>query len=480
MSGPSIDLVTLERQRMAELERARQERLRQIRAATAQLNREQEQLRRRLTEIRAERANEITALREIPELRQTLADIENMKRATSADLERLLRTSIPTEPQEILALASTLQSEEEKISKRYYASFSRLAALLDGYQRDRESLRRIVDVQYQGTRDGSGGGRLLFGLRADPKAVEALEPDRRQEFKRLFGELEELLNSDALTLDSRQNLSKLAAALEAASREGRASLPGKLTEAESLVATLKVERKAFELCYEQYYASYVACLEAVNRERKRPFLILPKPRHCFSGVDALQRETRELDAMAREVTEHAYIRAQIDEVMRGFGYDTAEEIVFDTNQRGSHYRCKSLSDKTEVHIHVSERDEVSGKNNLMMIVRGYREQHSHSEQCEVLNASELTAGERAEVLHAQGRFCVLHPRIVEALQQRGLQFCEVLENRPPDERSCSVLLEPRNAAGSVTEEQKEYFLTTEEDVERWYGSETGVRTMALS
>ena len=95
----------------------------------------------------------------------------------------------------------------------------------------------------------------------------------------------------------------------------------------------------------------------LNRNRQDLSPLCQKEWHRFATYKDLDLKSSAYTSVQKE-NEHHFIRSQIDEVMKLFGYDMRMEIVFSASDLGKHYLCQNQTSQSAIHIHVSDQHQI--------------------------------------------------------------------------------------------------------------------------
>lgn len=442
MSGPKIDYAELERQRQAELERQRKERLRQIKMATDELNVQLSIARKNQASVESDSARLISSLSSRSEMQDVLFKISEIKKEHQKKVSSLLNESVPTEADDIRAMAKRIAEKTADVYEEYSISVkpyvNRLKSFIDS-ENEAAAVRSFVVT----TKSTTISAIETFDFRA---AIETIEENSdiceqsKHSVDETFNQLEQLINSDSVALYSKKELLLIADELYKAAFEGESSVSAKIVECDVLIKRYQNEQNAFEDLYNTYYSEYVAYLETINTTRDIPLKIVPKEMYSFKSIDELSAELSLLQELSRNANEQGYIRQQIDEVLREFGYNTSEEIILNRTQRDPHLISRKKDGNIGIHIHLSDRGEI-----MMEVVGVGETQRTKSgiENSIRVPSAELSEEQKNQLLSEQQAFCSMHPKIVEKLRERGI----ILNTRMHKEPSLQYALMILNMVG---------------------------------
>lgn len=432
MSGPKIDQAELDRQRRAAIERERQERLRKIRTATEQLSMRIDSAKGSMTYIDRHLCSLMSAADGIDEMAFTLEQLKEIKKAYKLKLSDVLKISVPSEADEIVAVAHSVGSRVKEIMAHFEKDVEPLQARLEDFLKQKGVRNAMEDISHRffGKAEAAHAFEDLdFSAMAETVSeVENIEEVTRADVESVFSEIEGLVNSGTIQGAERKGLLAIANNIYSAACSGvSSSLKAAIAEYKAARSAIRANIAAFEDTYQLYYAEYVVYVDLLNARRTTPLVIVPKERHRFESIEQLQNETEQIRRLSSRTAERNYIRRQIDEVMKQFGYNVSEEIVLNENQSGNHYVCASETGHSAIHVYVSDKKQImmeivsmeAGRNLEERAVTGF-----------AVGAAELTEEEKEYLLVEQGKFCSLHPRIVREIRKRGVILNEKVRKAP--------------------------------------------------
>ena len=433
MSGPKIDQVELERQRKAELERLRQEKLRKIREETERLNTEISKTKAQIDRIDKHLLPLVRNVENTDEMALTIPKLKELKASCKAQLTKALEINVPTEPDAILSCTYKLADITKSVVESYFNEAkpleerisdyieqleiqNKVASMVKDFSTEKEEIKSIEDFDFVVTRE-------------IVKYSDTIEIPVKERATQILSEIEELINSESIQEPDMIRLYAVANKIYKTAFEINDSFEAVSIEYQVIKPIIVKNISIFDNVYQDYYAEYVVYLDLTNKNRIKPVSIMPKEKYSFSTIEELQEEVELLAQESKIVSENNYIREQIDHVMQNFGYNVSEEIVFDVNQTGNHYICENKSERSAIHVHISD------KNQIMMEIVGVTENAFGSSNASVISgivsSSELDERERSNLLFEQGGFCELHPKIIDELRKRDIVFNEK-SRKPPD------------------------------------------------
>ena len=440
MSGPKIDYAELERQRKAELERQRQERIRAIREEAEKLNSEIVKTKTQIDHINRYLASVIRDIENKDEMAVTMHQLNALKNSYKAQLIKTLGINVPTEPDAISRCAKKLANETNSIMEDFSREAKPLEERIQDYHKQLEIQNTVASLSDKFSTEIETMKNIEdFDFSATLKTVSCsgLESSVKQNAEHILTEIEGLVNSESIQKSDMTNLLAIAANVFKTAFETKKSYETAVIEYNITKAAISKNIAVFDDIYQDYYAEYIAYMELINSHLSEPVQIVPKRKYRFDSIEELQNETALLSQKIKIASERNYIREQIDDVMRMFGYDVSNEIVLDANQSGNHYVCENKSGKAAIHIHLSD------KKQIMMEVVGIGKSAGTAAANAVtgimVQSADLENHERNTLLDEQGSFCKLHPQIVDELKKRGV-LLQMKTRKEPDIKYCSKLV----------------------------------------
>jgi len=438
VSGPKIDQAELERQRKAELERIRQEKLRKIREETDKLNTEIFKTKAQIDQIDKHLLSLVRNVEYSEEMALIVPKLKELKTVFKAQLAKALEINVPAEPDAILACTHKLADTSKNIVESYFYEVKPLEERIRGYNKQLEIQDTVASIF-----------KNLSAEKEEIKNIEdfnfvvnmvahsdTIEISVKEKATQILSDIEELVNSESIQEIDMKNLLSIANNIYRTAYETNASFEAATIEYNVVKPNIVKNIAIFDDIYQDYYAEYVVYVDLINKNRIKPISIMPKEKYNFATIEELQEETALLVQESKIASERNYIREQIDDVMKLFGYNVSEEIILHTNQTGNHYICENKSGQSAIHVHISD------KKQIMMEIVGIGESAGVSANSSVnstiTSSSELSAGERDNLLHEQGGFCQIHPQIVEELGKRGV-ILNAKSRKPPDLKYCKKI-----------------------------------------
>jgi len=444
MSGPKIDSAELERQRKAELERLRQERLRRIRAETEKLNNEITKAKAQLNFINNHLSSYTSRLGNADDMSFTFAQLNSIKDTYKKMISKAVDVDVPTEPEAISARTLELARTVLEIERAYKRETNMFTDRFIAYEKDLSHVKslEVLSNSFSGVFEKREKIEDFdFNGMADKVSASDIEAGIKERAARIMAEISDLVNSEAIQESDMQTLLAIANNVYDTAYKTKSYFEAAAIEYGVARGSVVRNISIFDELYQEYYAEYVVYLEAINKNRVAPLQITPKEKYQFYSIEDLENETKILSRTSKAVIEANEIREQINEVMEQFNYNMTEEIVLFENQKGNHYICENKSRRAAIHVYMSDKS-VTGKQQIMMEVVGTGGATGSDSIIGTNNTSDLNTGdntavtsvlvpskdleshERDELVREQGRFCDLHPKIVEELARRGVLLNE--------------------------------------------------------
>lgn len=420
MSGPKIDHVELERRKKEALERARQERLRQIRLATDTFNQTIQEIRAIGNKIKRDHTSDILLVKEANEMQMTIQNVSDLKDTYISLLIDLTKTALPSEVDDILECAAVIKKQASSLEREYAGKikqeFIRIKDFIEAGHRQRDY--EIVSLAMMEERSDHAFVSIDFEFE---KQIIAESKNITKDLKLIsqsaLDELSIIINSVEITYIDKKEAVALAKRIINAMLHGEAAVKKAVTEY-NLAKVGMIERiKEFKDLYQEYLAEYVLFIDELNIMRRQKISITPKGKNMFLTIAQLEEEIRALREVSKQTNEQNYIRAQLNDVMQMFGYDLCEDIVLNEEQKGRHYSCQQIAGKTAIHIHVSDARQIMME---IIITENKKVDKKEDVSAVLLDCTALDANEIEFLLAEQGRFCDMHPQMVEELRKRGV------------------------------------------------------------
>jgi hypothetical protein len=261
-----------------------------------------------------------------------------------------------------------------------------------------------------------------FGIKLTIDEHATIEQSSEEKATMIFEEIEELINSDSIQDFEIEHLLSIAGDIHNAAFTTKTSFEAATVEYNIVKANINRNMGIFDEVYQDYYAQVIDYLGIINKSRNTPISFKPEEKYRFSSIEDLERELVIYANEAEAADEKNYIINQINDVMSSFGYNVSEEIVISTNQKGTHIICKNITDRTAVHMHMSD------ENRVMMEIVGISDSASKTETATI--SSVLHDSGKEKLVEEQVRFCTMHPKIIGKLREKGIIFDAVSRREP--------------------------------------------------
>jgi flagellar biosynthesis/type III secretory pathway chaperone len=441
MSGPKISEVELERQREEALRKTHEERLRQIQEATDDYYEAIKEAKKIKESISRDRASIVEMVKTSVGMERTVASIAAKKSEHARKVLALTQMPLPLEAHNISKAAAKIRSQATSLRADYESDkevnehFDRVGKHIEDLRRQNELEK--IEKEMQKSRPGDLPAFVDIDIRKEMIAnSEKLANDLKEAAKAAMDGLLNMAESDGVAHDDRKRAKDIARRISAAASENEGTLRSALTQYDIAKRDITERIEHFASLYKVYLSAYAGYYNTLNdmREYRTPSEPLtpkaPKGAEFFTSathikahIDELHRRTRQ----ANEQNKKNYIRAQIAEVMRLFGYNMCEDIVLSEADTGNHFLYPHDVDGTGLHVYMS------GSGDIMIETVGTGSRKVDSVQkrtAVVMGNSELKPNEREALLHKQEMFCELYPKIVEELKKRGVIIKKRTHNKP--------------------------------------------------
>ena len=425
MSGPKIDTVELERRRKEELERQRQERLKRIREETEKLNKEVLRAKAKLNDIAQHIMSLVSSIDKAGEMASVVKKLNELRRDYQKKFDKLLALHIPVEPEAIANYTQGIAYDANGLVGSYTREIKPFDERIKNYLGEIETLRKRKEASKK-----LSGKRVQmlpvqdfdFSARMKNIANAELELPVSERATQILAEIEEMVNSESIQDADMQALLKIGANVYQTAFETMTSFEAAAIEYNVRRPAILRNMVIFDDAYQDYLAEHIVYLGVLYEDRAVPPEDMPIEKQYFASIEDVNKEAELFAQVAKAEKERRYIREQIDDVMRLYGYDLSEEIVFDANQTGDHFVCEAEAGQSGIHIYLSN------KNQMMMEVVRIGES-ADTEPVGTANGL-VAASADASLLEEQVRFCELHPRIVAELRRRSVIMNEK-SRKPP-------------------------------------------------
>jgi len=439
MSGPKIDHAELERQRKAELERQRQEKLRKIREETLILNQQISKTEKQIDTITGHLNLELRKAGNADELLTVTGGLKALKEKYIKRLENALCLNVPSEPEAINECSKKLANLTDSVITGYFNESKKFEDPIKEYIKHLEIQKKLVSIDFSGEAEKIKSIEDFdFTMKLEAiNSSDKIEINVKERASAILKEIETLLNSESIQASDFKFLSAITNSIYKTAFETGNGFKAAEIEYNTIKPDIIKNIEIFDELYQDYYAEYIVYSELLNKNKTTLSIVLPKEKHKFDSLEQLQHEKETLARQSRILTEKNFIREQIDEVMKEFGYNVSKEIIFGGNLKGSHYLCNDKSGSSAIHIHLSDEKQI-----MMEIVA------VESSNTEILNndlnngqmltAADLNDNENNNLLSQMGNFCALHPKIVDELNKRGVVF-NMKSRKEPDIKYCKKI-----------------------------------------
>lgn len=459
MSGPKIDYAEIERQKKAALECERQKRLEEVKKAAEDCNQVKQKIRQSYNQINSDHQSLIDSVSQFSEMAFTIQEIQTIKKDFSNQLLSLVQSPLPADPTKIRQLSCDIEAKYIILQKDYNEKtskeFHRVEDFLSSLQQktNLEAFSRTMSEYSNTNKTISTNFDFDTGIINAPVTI-----DSETHINTTLNEIEEFINSDNIPGDLQDIVMGFAKNINESKGQDDSAINAALMEFDIAKSLIQQRISDFENQYMEYTAEYIIYIDELNSFRKQKIAITPKGRNMFRTIDQLNNELITLKKISRQTNEQNYIRGQIDEVMKLFGYDLCQDIILDPDQKGQHFLCPQKKGKTAIHIHLSDSDQI-----MMEIVNtgNKRVEQPDGVSAVLSNIADDDSSEKQELLAEQGRFCSIHQGMTDELRKRGvilkpkvhhgpgLKYCNSIINLVADEAvefmvkdECEILNSP--------------------------------------
>lgn len=423
MSGPKIDQAELDRLQKEELELERQERVRQIKLATDQLNLARDSISLLAYQIEHAYQGEILQVEGQDEMAMTLNQIKAIKEKYEEQLTFALQLPYATEAHEIQEVALRLRQIQENTKAAFKSETQ------SDFLRIREFIKSKIEFNdlksYSEKLSHYETERMDFADFEFGKPGSSDQPttrplsSNRDKVKTVLTEIKDLLSIGQIYRPDQALLLKFARDIQMAATQGDQAWTKVVAEYEIARSGFIKNRQLFTELYQEYLSEFMVYMDLTNLNLQDKLPIRPAEKSSFRNMNHLEEELAKTRLLSIRQNERNYIRSQLNEVMQLFEFDLCQEIVFDPDQKGNHYLSRLSGGETAIHIYLSDSKQ------MMMEIVGVQPQGSESEtgtSAYIEESDRMDSSEKAILLAQQGQFCHIHPQITQALRDRGIRL----------------------------------------------------------
>ncbi len=419
MSGPKIDFADIERIQRERLQRERLQKIALIKKATENYFNELDKIENIIHNIRYDNKELIDKYLTEKETRYVIDTILSLKRYYTGLLRGLKSDKLPEDPESINEATAELIKKIEIICNNYKQETECYFKRIMDYDLKAEQIKSLKSFSVE-IRNKSGGyniENIVFNYKQTSENEKLFDTARE-----ITDEILIYLNCEFILEKDREVLyNYLYGIINALKDDSISNLKTKISEYS--VIRKEIENKIVNL--KEAYNEYAS--EFVSFGKNKSQILNP---YQFGSIEELEEETERIKRLARYEMEQNFIKEQLDEVMKSFGYGLCESIVLDECHKGKHYLCNHENSDNAIHVYISESNTI-----MLETVESIDEE---TETPSVINA-EIIASDKLDdnaldkALERQGQFCKMHPEIVKELEKRGVILSEK-NHKAPDKR----------------------------------------------
>ncbi len=281
------------------------------------------------------------------------------------------------------------------------------------------------------------------------KKPELSETELRKIVDNGISQLKTVVNSDNLVLEDKQFL--ISFIEEIRQKNTKSEMIVAIREFEVIVPKILERIKIFDEYYSQYLSEFAVFLDEVNYRKEKKIRLSPSAKKAFLSADEVWEEIQKIKKQAKEIHENNYIQAQINDVMKQFGFTVCEDMIF-SNSRGDHYLFSNPKDNNAIHIHISESKQVMME--IVEVGESTQPIMPQSPSTHIQNVN-MSTDKKSKLIEQQAQFCTMHPQIVQELKKRGIIFTEKI-HRKPSEQYCKQILNLSDHQTAYTLAQQQF------------------------
>ncbi|MCL2200662.1 MAG: hypothetical protein FWB75_01750, partial [Oscillospiraceae bacterium] len=414
----------LKQMRLAELERIRLERLRQIEEAAGKYNGAVSQCEAlRMTVVKSV-LNESGAFNHVAELKFACKSFQELGAVLESEISALTAVKLPAEADEITALSEKMKKRLGQLEAQLNDGLSNLKKRLEVYNEGQSaladskdfsrSISAIEKVQSIKFSDVGFDISVLFDTNIDVEI--SFDDHGGTDFvvEEVLAECTALANLSGTGKQLRSQLLDIIGQLQASGDKVSAQIAA-VSQYRTLRGTALKSARHFNDLYVHYCALH-SQWRGLNTGNKKISELPLRTKQEFDSAKNIKEEIQQLDEKIKANIKRTYIREQIDEVMNQFGYNTAQSIVFAESTKGESFLFES--DTKAVHMFISD------SNRIMFEPVGLDNLHADNsnKNFDAQTAEKISDSDRSAIYQDQVEFCTLHPKILKELERRGVIF----------------------------------------------------------
>lgn len=394
MSGPKWDTVDLEEERKRELERKRQEKINAILA----FDKEVEESKKCLSTY-----NQYSELlRDVPQLKVASERWESIFSTHKEYLLEIVNMEMPSETNQITRLTNQMSKNREEFTNNSGYDIKEIIKRVEAYltNKENENRHRVQTNISNKIEVAAFSDLVTANAESTSKETSDREETIESEKRTALSEIQATLNQ-RLPKDIVERLNKWYSRINGC--QERAALQQTISEYNTTKVAIRNDVRRFS----ELFNKYNALISYVNSEKLFSVIL-------STDLDNLDDKVERIEKQISEANKQKYIKDAIRSVLKEFGHDVCEEIVFSASSQGYNMINYNPNGNSGIHTYVSE----NGK--IMMEVVGV--EHSddicnNSSDSKVLPASELTPSQRENIYKNQILFCQQHQEICKKLRE---------------------------------------------------------------
>lgn len=408
LSGPKTDELTLRQMEAERLEKRRQERLRQMKLATAKFHQSIENAKNLSDKIHDYLQDVVLELKNYPDVSNTLNEFNEIKNEYVDSIVALAAESPRGEIRDIIAKGKSILSQSEKLKTEFFNKTKAHCRILTSYlkgEADYKEKTKFVQLLKTTKRKSLEFQDIKENSKSNSGQIS-------KDFNEYMEHLVELINNfvhmDYLFTDSKAKALSIYNQIINL-KESNKNQDQKTTEIKRMERNFNILRELISIDIEEtkdLYNEYVSeCILAS---------VEPKGIRGFSSKNQLKNEIYEMRKSANKKTVRIYIQEQIDEVMAKHNCNIIKSDILEPVKKGNR-KLYGIDDDTAINVFLSEDNETT----MAVVAVGFDES--------------LGKKENEALYQEQWNFCKLYSNIVADLEARGIIF-NTKEHRPPDKK----------------------------------------------
>jgi hypothetical protein len=423
MSRRSYNFLEIARNTMAELERARKERLQRISQEIEKLDAETTRAKEQIDVIFYHSLPLIKEMESMGELETLMTEIKRLKAEHKTQLLQALNFSAPSEPEEIARRSRELAQVTASVAQNFAQAIAPHIERLSEYRQQLSispKLQSLLSALQAAPEKMTEIDDLDFSYKTISIARSDVETPVKEKAEQIFKEIETLVNSEAIEESDFQTLLAIHTRIYKQAFESNDSFKAAVIEYEAVKPLVNRNIAVFNEAYKDYVAKYLDYLAVINEYEKPSHpLEPPAEKYEIASIEEIYEMISQLERDSAKLQDQIFIREQISAEMGEFGHKLSRNLVFSEKQTNKSYLCESKTGKSAMHVNVFSE----GKG-LMMETVGLGKGRAAAEGGAAYDTfndySALDESQKAFLLKEEAANCEWQSKFIEGLAKRGV------------------------------------------------------------